>query len=183
MAEPPSGGTRGADVVPALRDDHGQRWPWPPTRGPEDAAAPRGTWLVFLPGAFTPVCTDELGWIGALAEDVAVDEVAVRVVSCDAAPVLRRVREELALPEPLTLLSDFWPHGAACRALDVFDAETGRPRRVSVLLDADGVEERLRSGGLACPGCAGVLTGWGRARARAVRGPDGAVALVPRRSR
>lgn len=55
-------------------------------------------------------------------------------------PVLRRVREELALPEPLTLLSDFWPHGAACRALDVFDAETGRPRRVSVLLDADGVE-------------------------------------------
>ena len=65
---------------------------------------------------------------------------AVRVVSCDAAPVLRRVREELALPEPLTLLSDFWPHGAACRALDVFDAETGRPRRVSVLLDADGVE-------------------------------------------
>ncbi|HAY87642.1 MAG TPA: peroxiredoxin, partial [Micrococcus luteus] len=34
MAEPPSGGTRGADVVPALRDDHGQRWPWPPTRGP-----------------------------------------------------------------------------------------------------------------------------------------------------
>lgn len=140
MAEPPSGGTRGADVVPALRDDHGQTWPWPPTRGPQDAAGPRGTWLVFLPGAFTPVCTDELGWLGALAEDVAVDDVAVRVVSCDAAPVLRRVREELALPEPLTLLSDFWPHGAACRALDVFDAETGRPRRVSVLLDADGVE-------------------------------------------
>ena len=109
MAEPPSGGTRGVDVVPALRDDHGQRWPWPPTRGPEDAAAPRGTWLVFLPGAFTPVCTDELGWLGALAEDVAVDDVAVRLVSCDAAPVLRRVREELALPEPLTLLSDFWP--------------------------------------------------------------------------
>lgn len=127
MAEPPSGGTRGADVVPALRDDHGQRWPWPPTRGPEDAAAPRGTWLVFLPGAFTPVCTGELGWLGALAEDVAIDDVAVRVVSCDAAPVLRRVREELALPEPLTLLSDFWPHGAACRALDVFDAETGGP--------------------------------------------------------
>ena len=145
MAEPPSGGTRGADVVPALRDDHGQRWPWPPTRGPEDAAAPRGTWLVFLPGAFTPVCTDELGWIGALAEDVAVHEVTVRVVSCDAAPVLRRVREELALPEPLTLLSDFWPHGAACRALDVFDAETGRPRRVSVLLNADGSRPRAWS--------------------------------------
>ena len=140
MAEVPCDRTEGAVVVPALRDDHGQAWPWPPTRGPEDAAAPRATWLVFLPGAFTPVCTGELGWLGALAEDLAAEDVAVRVVSCDAAPVLRRVRNELGLPEALTLLSDFWPHGAACQARDVFDAGTGRPRRVSVLLDAGGAE-------------------------------------------
>ena len=137
MAEPPSGRTRGVDVVPALRDDHGQRWPWPPTRGPEDAAAPRGTWLVFLPGAFTPVCTDELGWLGALAGDVAVDDVAVRVISCDAAPVLRRVREELALPEPLTLLSDFWPHGEVSRAYGVFDEDSGMAVRGTFLVAPD----------------------------------------------
>lgn len=123
---------------PALRDDRGQDWPWPPTSGPEDAAAPRAVWLVFLPGAFTPVCTGELGWLGEMATEMAADGVAVRVVSCDAAPVLRRVRDELGLPEALTLLSDFWPHGAACAGLDAFDAETGRARRVSVLLDADG---------------------------------------------
>jgi hypothetical protein len=54
---------------------------------------------------------------------------------------------------------------------------------LTVETDVAAVEERLRSGGLACPGCAGVLTGWGRARARTVRGPDGGVRMVPRRSR
>lgn len=54
---------------------------------------------------------------------------------------------------------------------------------LTVETDAVVVEERLRSGRLACPGCAGVLAGWGRARARTVRGLDGAVSLAPRRSR
>jgi len=54
---------------------------------------------------------------------------------------------------------------------------------LTVETDTVAVEERLRSGGLACPGCAGVLAGWGRARARTVRGPDSPVRIVPRRSR
>lgn len=54
---------------------------------------------------------------------------------------------------------------------------------LTVETDPSAVEERLLSGGLACPGCAGVLAGWGRARARTVRGPNGGVRLVPRRSR
>lgn len=54
---------------------------------------------------------------------------------------------------------------------------------LTVETDTAAVEERLRSGRLACPGCAGVLAGWGRARARTVRGLDGAVSLSPRRSR
>jgi hypothetical protein len=54
---------------------------------------------------------------------------------------------------------------------------------LTVETDPAVVEERLRSGRLACPGCAGVLAGWGRARARTVRGPDGGVRVVPRRSR
>ena len=54
---------------------------------------------------------------------------------------------------------------------------------LTVETDVDVVEERLRSGGLACPGCAGVLSGWGRARARTVRGPDSLLWIVPRRSR
>ena len=133
---------------PALRDSHGQSWPFPPlaepgpasAAGPDDGARPRGVWLAFLPGAFTPVCTGELAWLGELAEQWVPHGVAVRVVACDSAPVLRRVAEDLGLPEQLTLLSDFWPHGAACRAYGAFDAQTGRARRTSVLLDADGAE-------------------------------------------
>lgn len=54
---------------------------------------------------------------------------------------------------------------------------------LTVETDPVSVEERLRSGRLACPGCAGVLAGWGRARARTVRDRDGEVRVVPRRSR
>ncbi len=54
---------------------------------------------------------------------------------------------------------------------------------LTVETDTSRVEERLRSGRLACPECAGVLTGWGRARARTVRGPDSPIRIVPRRSR
>jgi hypothetical protein len=54
---------------------------------------------------------------------------------------------------------------------------------LTVETDIAAVEERLRSGGLACPGCTGVLAGWGRARVRSVRGLDGLVWLSPRRSR
>lgn len=54
---------------------------------------------------------------------------------------------------------------------------------VTVEIDLVVVEQRLCSGGLACPVCAGRLTGWGRARTRVVRGPDGPMAVTPRRSR
>jgi Domain of unknown function (DUF6431) len=54
---------------------------------------------------------------------------------------------------------------------------------LTVETDAVAVEQRLRSGRLACPGCSGVLARWGRARGRSVRDTDGDVWIVPRRSR
>ncbi len=54
---------------------------------------------------------------------------------------------------------------------------------VTVEADADGVEARLHAGVLVCPGCSGVLAGWGRARGRSVRDSEGAVWIVPQRSR
>ena len=55
---------------------------------------------------------------------------------------------------------------------------------VTVEADLDGVERRLAAGELWCPSCSSaVLAGWGRARSRQVRGPDGLVQLCPRRSR
>jgi hypothetical protein len=54
---------------------------------------------------------------------------------------------------------------------------------LTVETDADAVEERLGSGRLACPGCSGVLAGWGRARGRQVRDTDCVLWIVPRRAR
>jgi len=53
-------------------------------------------------------------------------------------------------------------------------------------VNGDGVvvERQLAGGELACPWCGGVLGGWGRARLRRVRVPDGPdELLVPRRAR
>lgn len=54
---------------------------------------------------------------------------------------------------------------------------------VTVGVNAAAVERRLAGGGLSCPGCAGVLAGWGHARERSVRGREGPVRLRPRRAR
>jgi hypothetical protein len=54
---------------------------------------------------------------------------------------------------------------------------------VTVEADADGVERRLRAGQLVCPGCSGVLRGWGHARGRELRGSEGPLWMRPRRCR
>jgi hypothetical protein len=54
---------------------------------------------------------------------------------------------------------------------------------LTVETDVVLVEERLGSGGLACPGCSGVLARWGHARGRQVRDTDAALWIVPRRAR
>ncbi|HRO93673.1 redoxin domain-containing protein [Citricoccus sp.] len=133
--------------APALRDQHGQSWPWPPlapdpgpSEGADGASVPSRCWLFFLPGAFTPVCTAELGWVDELAGHLAPAGIGLRVISCDSAPVLRAFGDALGVRTPL--LSDFWPHGAAARRVGAFDDRTGRARRTSVLVDAAGREMR-----------------------------------------
>jgi mycoredoxin-dependent peroxiredoxin len=143
--------------LPALRDQYGQAWPWPPlvppspdpvaSAGHDAGPVPSRCWLFFLPGAFTPVCTAELGWVDELAERLAPAGVGLRVVSCDSAAVLRKVADETGIRTPL--LSDFWPHGAAARAVGEFNEVTGRALRSSVLVDtvrAPGVGAGTDSG-------------------------------------
>jgi hypothetical protein len=54
---------------------------------------------------------------------------------------------------------------------------------LTVEADFGSVERRLAAGDLCCPGCAGSLARWGHARARVLRGLDGAVVVRPRRGR
>ena len=123
-------------AAPALRDQYGQEWPFPPVEGPGYPALDK-TWLIFIPGAYTPVCMSELEQVDELSGKLGELEVGLRLIAPDSAPVLRLVSDQLGLEVPF--LSDFWPHGAAAQHYGIFDQTTGRPRRVSLLVDRSGV--------------------------------------------
>jgi len=132
-------------TTPALRDQYGQQWPFPPIEGPDQPAHDK-TWLIFIPGAYTPVCMSELEQVSELSHRLAELQVGVRLIAPDSAPVLRLVCEQLGLNVPF--LSDFWPHGAAAKHYGILDETTGRPRRVSLLVNRSGeVIEALTSTG------------------------------------
>lgn len=98
--------------------------------------------LVFLPAAFTPVCSGELAALPALALEAAGHGCRVLGISCDSMFALRTWAEQEGLaahPVAPLLLSDFWPHGEVSRRYHAFDAERGIATRTSYLLDADRV--------------------------------------------
>jgi mycoredoxin-dependent peroxiredoxin len=113
-----------------LTDTHGS-----PVRLSELRGTP--VLLVFVPFAFSGVCTGELS---ELRDNVAVlGDAGARllVISCDPVHALRAWAEQEGYT--FDLLSDFWPHGEVARAYGVFDPARGRAERGSFLLDADGV--------------------------------------------
>jgi peroxiredoxin len=59
-------------------------------------------------------------------------------VSVDPAPSKKAWAASLGITKT-RLLSDFWPHGAASQALDLFHDKTGLSDRAAVLLDEEGV--------------------------------------------
>ena len=128
LAAPPAAGEPAPDF--SLTDTHG---------APVRLADLRGTRvaLVFVPFAFSGVCTDELCELRDNLEVFTAAGVRLLVVSCDPVHSLRAWGEHEGYT--FDLLSDFWPHGAAAAAYGVFDAERGRALRGSFLIDADGV--------------------------------------------
>ena len=118
----------------------------PDTNGtPVDLAdlAGRPVLLVFLPAAFTPVCSAEFAGLVRIQEPAARAGAQVVAVACDSMFTLRAwaEAEEVSVPPSgaTLVLSDFWPHGEVSRAYDAFDAERGIATRTSYLVDADGV--------------------------------------------
>ena len=90
--------------------------------------------LVFLPLAFSPICTGELRALQGALKDLS--PARVLVISCDPASALQAWRESEAVS--VEVASDFWPHGSVADAFGAFDPERGWPRRRTVLLDGEG---------------------------------------------
>jgi peroxiredoxin len=92
--------------------------------------------IVFYPGDFTPVCSDQLsvykGEKGALAE-AGVELVGISV---DSFFVHQAFREKLGLDT--RLLSDFEPKGEVARAYGSYFEPMGFANRTLVLVDEDG---------------------------------------------
>jgi peroxiredoxin len=92
---------------------------------------------VFIPFAFSPLCTSEILELrdsGEIGQD---DAVRVLTISCDSVFANRAWTD--ATEYKRDVLSDFWPHGAVTRAYGVFDEEVGKAVRASFLIDMAGV--------------------------------------------
>lgn len=92
--------------------------------------------LVFIPHAFSPVCTYEIEQLRD-AKDLTAANARIVVIDCDS----MYVNQEWAYQNKFegTLLSDFWPHGTVSRKYRVFDEQLGRANRCSFHIDADGI--------------------------------------------
>ncbi|MFV0253818.1 MAG: redoxin domain-containing protein [Beutenbergiaceae bacterium] len=92
--------------------------------------------VVFLPAAFTPVCSGELHALDRVREAVP-EGARVVAVACDSMFALRTWRDQERVG--VELLSDFWPHGRVSRAFGAFDAGSGLSTRASFAIDTTGV--------------------------------------------
>jgi peroxiredoxin len=101
-----------------------------------DFRGKRNVLLVFHPFAWTSVCEEEARDLQANLASFESAETEVILVSCDPSAARQAWREQLQLE--YTLASDFWPHGAAAKAYDVFDEDRGAPVRGTFLIDKDG---------------------------------------------
>lgn len=91
--------------------------------------------LVFVPFAFSGICTGELVEVQLNIDRFVNDRVQVYAVSCDPLESLRAwgAYEGYRFP----LLSDFWPHGHVARSYGVFHEGGGMAVRGTFVVDPD----------------------------------------------
>ena len=93
--------------------------------------------ITFYPFSFTGACTGELC---GLRDDLGAfqnDKTELLAISCDSP----YTQKEFAAKEGFnfSVLSDFWPHGAASKAFGTFIEEKGFANRGSFIIDKEGV--------------------------------------------
>ena len=132
-----------ATVVPSLLDVHAaapdfeladQHGESVSLRGILDSG--RVALVVFLPFAFSGVCTGELQALKEQRDGLRNDRVETVLVSCDSIYSLRVFAEREQID--FSLLSDYWPHGEVASAYGVFAEDRGCALRGSFLVGTDG---------------------------------------------
>jgi peroxiredoxin len=113
-----------------LRDQDGEKVSLADYRG-------RKVMLVFYPGDFSPVCSDQLSIYQEVKPQIAEKGVELVGISVDSFFAHKAFQEKLGIDTPL--LADFEPKGDVARAYGSYlDAPLGFANRTLVLVDEDG---------------------------------------------
>jgi peroxiredoxin len=113
-----------------LRDQDGEKVSLSDYRG-------RKVLLVFYPGDFSPVCSDQLSIYQEVKPELGEKGVELLGLSVDSFFAHKAFQEKLGIDT--TLLSDFEPKGEVARAYGSYlDAPLGFANRTLVLVDEDG---------------------------------------------
>jgi peroxiredoxin len=92
--------------------------------------------LVFYPGDFSPVCSDQLSVYQEVLPELEEAGVQMVAVSVDSGYSHAAFKEKLGLGFPL--LSDFHPKGEASQAYEAYFEPAGFSNRSLVLVDEEG---------------------------------------------
>ena len=114
-----------------LKDQHGAKVSLSSFKGNKNVV------VLFIPFAFTGTCTGELC---AIRDDLAAfqnDDVQVIAISCDSPFTQKVFAEQEGYKFPM--LADFWPHGAAAKAYQIFNEDLGCALRGTFIIDKTGV--------------------------------------------
>ena len=95
--------------------------------------------LVFYPGDFSPVCSDQLSVYQEVLGEIADRGAELVGISVDGVFVHKAFREQLGLEMPL--LADFHPKGKVSEAYGAYQPEKGFNNRSLVLVGPDGTVE------------------------------------------
>jgi len=113
-----------------LTDQHGRAFALEGQRG-------KAMLLVFVPFAFSDVCTNELIDLRNAADLQGRADLTVAITACDSIYTMKAWADTHSYRLPL--LSDFWPHGEVARKYGVFNPQEGLATRGTFLIDANGV--------------------------------------------
>lgn len=97
----------------------------------------RAVTIVFMPYAFSRICTGEICSLRDGIHDLVSDQTRLMSISCDSTYALKRWGETEGIE--FDLLSDYWPHGQVARSYGVLDAITGSAMRGTFIVDREGI--------------------------------------------